>query len=71
MKPCRSVHTIGMRFAIDAAFVDENNIICHLVENMGPYKVSPLVRNACYVIEAPAGTMAEAHTRVGDKVAVL
>lgn len=68
IKPCRSVHTIGMKFAIDVAFVDRHNRICHLVENMGPCKVSPTIKRSSYVIESPAGTFGNTQTLVGDEV---
>jgi len=68
IQPCRAVHTVGMSFPIDVAFIDSKNYICHLTEEMPPYKLSPTVKRSAYVIEAPAGTFSQTHTAVGDEV---
>ncbi|HHX77395.1 MAG TPA: DUF192 domain-containing protein [Firmicutes bacterium] len=68
IKPCRSVHTFGMAFPIDVAFVDRDSRICHLVENMLPGRVSRHVREAVYVLEAPAGTFKAAGIGTGAKI---
>jgi len=69
LKPCQAVHTLGMRFPIDVAFVDRHDRICHLIEDMPPFRFSPVVKEARYVIEAPAGTWRAAQAAVGDRVA--
>ena len=68
IKPCRAVHTLGMRFPIDVGFVDDSNCICYLIEEMPPCKLSPAVKESAYVIEAPAGTFRQAGTAVGDEL---
>ena len=68
IRPCRSVHTVGMAFPIDVAFVDRKNGICRMVENLKPNKLSLGVKNACFVIEAPAGTLSLTQTAVGDRI---
>lgn len=67
IKPCNSVHTIGMKFPIDVAFVDKNNIVNHIISQMGSGKFSPIIRKAAYVIEASAGAF-EDRLNIGDKV---
>ncbi len=68
IKPCRAVHTLGMSFSIDVAFVDNNNCICYLIEDMSPCKLSPAVKGSAYVIEGPAGTFKQSGTALGDEV---
>jgi len=68
IKPCRSVHTMGMLFPIDLAFVDSEDRICHITENMRPYRISPVIKKSSYIIEAPPGTFTSTGTSVGDKV---
>ena len=70
IKPCRSVHTCGMAFALDVAFVDPEDRICYLREEMLPYRFSPVIKEASYVFEAPAGTFRKTQTRHGDVIAL-
>ncbi|MGI6327390.1 MAG: DUF192 domain-containing protein [Dethiobacteria bacterium] len=70
IKPCRSVHTLGMLFPIDLAFIAGDQRICYLIEAMKPNRVSPVVKEACCVIEAPAGTLNLNGTNVGDEVSI-
>lgn len=67
IKPCNSVHTIGMNFSIDIAFVDKNNIIIHIIKDMVPGKLSSIVRKSFYVIEAKGGSF-EGKVNIGDQV---
>lgn len=66
--PCRSVHTVGMAFPIDVAFVDREGRLCSIVEKMMPGRFSPSVKEALYVIEAPAGTLREVGAELQDEV---
>lgn len=68
IKPCQSVHTVGMSFPIDVAFVDREDRVCYLIEGMPPFRFSPFIRKASYVIEAPAGTFRNTGTEVGDQL---
>ncbi len=68
INPCRSVHTCGMKFPIDVGFVDNQNRLCYLIHSMHPYRFSPIVRDAVFVIEAAAGTFNQTGTREGDLV---
>ncbi len=55
-----------MRFAIDVAFVDRENTVVHLLPNMKPWRNSRIVRKSRYVVELPAGRLAETDTHLGD-----
>ena len=65
---CQSIHMFFMRFAIDAIFVDYNDRVVGLVENIKPFQLSPIFFKASYVIEAATGTIAKTKTSVGDEV---
>lgn len=65
LDPCRSVHTIGMRFAIDVAFCTRDLEVVRLV-TMSSGRVSMSLRSRC-VIEAAAGAMGEWGVAVGDR----
>jgi uncharacterized membrane protein (UPF0127 family) len=52
----RQVHTVGMRFAIDVAWVDRRGRVLR-VGRLEPCQVSRVVWKAATVIEATAGSM--------------
>jgi uncharacterized membrane protein (UPF0127 family) len=66
IRPCRSIHTFFMGFPIDAAFLDKDGRVVHLMPDMAPGRVSPHVFKAHSVLELPAGTLAATGTEVGD-----
>lgn len=68
LKPCCSIHTFFMRFAIDVLFLDKNMRIIRLIQNMSPSRLSPIVWASCMAIELPAGKISQTNTHVGDRV---
>lgn len=68
--PCKSIHMLFMRFPIDAVFLDKNNRVVYLLENLKPWRVSPVVKQAYSVLELPAGMIKTSGTMRGDEVAV-
>ena len=69
LRPCRQVHSIGMRFPIDVAFCDRDGVVLHLA-TLRPGRVSRPVLRAAWVVEAEAGAFARWGLRVGDVVEV-
>ena len=69
LRPCRSVHTVGMRFPIDVAFCDDELQVLRVV-TMPRHRLSRLVWRSRAVIEAEAGTFARWGLRPGDKLEV-
>ncbi|MBF0523290.1 MAG: DUF192 domain-containing protein [Candidatus Omnitrophica bacterium] len=65
---CQSIHMFFMKFAIDAIFVDKNNVVVGLVHNIKPFQLSPIFFKASYVIEVPVQTIAQTKTAVGDEI---
>ncbi len=68
IKPCSSVHTFFMRFAIDVIFVDKANQVAKTIEDMQPFRMSNPFLSAHLVIELPVGTIRKTNTRVGDRL---
>ncbi len=64
---CSSIHTIGMRFPIDAIFVDRDWRVVAL-HSVRPWRVVLPVRKAWGVVETPPGTIAQAQVAVGDRL---
>ena len=57
LKPCTQIHTCFMRFNIDVIFLDKDLKVVHIIENMKPWRISPLLLRARYTVELPAGTL--------------
>ena len=51
---CTSVHTFGMRFAIDVVFVDRDWRVVKIVHRLRPWRISG-ARHAVAALELPAG----------------
>jgi len=51
---CRSVHTIGMRFALDLVWLDGDGAVVRVDRAVGPRRVRSCLAARC-VVEAPAG----------------
>ena len=66
---CRWVHTIGMRFAIDVAFLDADGLVIRTVQ-MPRHRIGLPVVRARSVIEAQAGAFARWGVHVGDVIEV-
>lgn len=69
LRPARSVHTVGMRFPIDVAFVDGDLVVLE-VRRLAPNRVTLPVWRARAVLEAEAGSFASWELRVGDRLEV-
>ena len=69
LRPCRWVHTIGMRFALDVAYLDESGTVVKTV-HMHRNRMGVPVPRARLVIEAEGGAFARWGLRMGDVVEV-
>jgi uncharacterized membrane protein (UPF0127 family) len=67
IRPCRHVHTAGMRFPIDVAFCDAGGVVLRTT-TLAPWRLSPLVRRSAFVIEAEAGAFDRWQLGAGDRV---
>ena len=69
LRPCRQVHTFGMRFAIDIAFCDRSGTVLH-VSTLAPKRMSRPVWRSAFAIEARAGSFDRWRLRPGDVVEI-
>jgi uncharacterized membrane protein (UPF0127 family) len=67
LRPCRWVHTIGMRFPLDVAYVDQDGVVVKAVR-MARHRVGLPVPRATWVIEAEAGAFERWELSIGDVV---
>lgn len=69
IRPCRGVHTWFMSYPIDVLFIDRGGQVVALCQNLGPWRLSPVVMRACCVLELAAGRAERTRTQVGDQLA--
>lgn len=65
---CNSIHTMFMRYNLDALFLDENNTILTIKRCIRPFSIVPPVRGAVKVVEFPSELHALAFLEVGTRV---
>ncbi len=68
IKPCKGIHTFGMRFGIDAIFLDRCNRIVAVRRAIPPNRLTPFYFGAAGVLELPSGTIDKMPAEVGDEV---
>jgi hypothetical protein len=69
LRPCRQVHSLGMKFPIDVAFCDGDGFVLRTA-TLAPWRVSRPVPRARFVIEAGAGAFDRWKLAVGDTVEI-
>lgn len=62
---CNSVHMVFMRFEIDAVFLDSENRVVRVIENLRPWRISPIVRESASVLELPSGAVSRLGISIG------
>jgi uncharacterized membrane protein (UPF0127 family) len=67
LQPARSVHSIGMRFPIDVAWLDEELIVLRTTR-LARNRMTLPVRRAHSVLEAEAGAFARWNLQVGEQL---
>ncbi|HEY5461281.1 MAG TPA: DUF192 domain-containing protein [Deferrimonas sp.] len=66
--PCRSVHTLGMRYPIDVAFLDARGIVVGILGGLPPNRLGRVVRDARGALELRSGILAATGTAPGDRL---
>lgn len=68
LKPCSSVHTLGMQFAIGVVYLNRSNEILHIQPHMPPGRLGPLIKGACQVLEVNPDWLAASPLKVGSQL---
>ncbi|MGE5593778.1 MAG: DUF192 domain-containing protein [Betaproteobacteria bacterium] len=71
IRPCKGVHSFGMKFAIDVAYVDRAGVVVCVLAPLLPGKAGPMMREASWVVELPEGALARTGTVIGDRLQVF
>jgi uncharacterized membrane protein (UPF0127 family) len=68
LRPCRAVHMLGMREAIDVVFVDGADRVVATYPRLKPGGLTRYHREAESALEVPAGIIDRTGTQVGDRL---
>jgi len=66
--PCRGVHTLGMRYPIDVAFLDARGVVVGILEDLPPNRIGRVFRGARGALELRSGILAATGTVPGDRL---
>ena len=66
LSDCKCVHMFFMKYAIDAIFINEKNVVCGLEKNLNPWRISRYYFKASKVLEVSSGVISANSTEIGD-----
>jgi uncharacterized protein len=69
IKPCESVHTFFMKFAIDLVYLDRKLKVRKVRHAVPPWRLSACL-TAHSILELPAGAARQASTEAGDQLSI-
>lgn len=67
IEPCASVHTFWMDYPLDLIFLDRNNRVLDICENVAPWSTR-VARGARKTLELVAGGVAVFEPRIGEEL---
>jgi uncharacterized membrane protein (UPF0127 family) len=67
IRPSFSIHTLFMRFPIDAVFIDRSGSVVDVVQRLKPWRAATRLR-ARAVLELPAGEADRVTLRIGERL---
>lgn len=68
IEPCSGIHMFGMKYAIDALFLDKQLRVVGVVHSIAPGSLSKTYKGAHSCLELPAGVLKETGTCEGDQI---
>ena len=66
LSPCQGVHMLGLRFALDIVFIDEQGRVVALYPDLRPWRWTSMHPGSMHALELPVGTIDRSGTRLGD-----
>ena len=71
LTPCRSIHTLGMRYPLDILFLDRGLGVLKMDLQVKPFCPAVLCRNAHSVLEFFSGYWDSSLAKVGDQLEMI
>lgn len=68
---CQSIHTFGMKFAIDVVFLDKEMKITKIVSRLNPNRVAFAPFSTRDTLELASGVLKNHDLNVGDEIALI
>lgn len=68
IRPCASVHTIGMRFPIDVVFLDKEKLVLGILVDLKPFRFGFAPKGTASVLELSAGNANRTGIRLEDRL---
>ena len=68
--PSRGVHTLAMNFPIDVLYLDKNNFVVHVEQNLKPWRMARVSLRTASVLELPDNTLQSSGTAIGDEIEI-
>lgn len=65
--PCKQIHTVGMRFAIDVVFLDKHGVVVSCVHDLKSSRFAS-ARGARHTLELAAGAISKLKITAGDQL---
>jgi uncharacterized membrane protein (UPF0127 family) len=69
--PSNCIHSLFMRFTIDALFLDKTGRVIGALSAFRPFRISPIFFNANSTIELPENTLKLTQTQLGDIIKII
>jgi uncharacterized membrane protein (UPF0127 family) len=70
IKPCKGIHTFGMKFDIDVLFLDRDNKVVAIRKKISRNRMTRIYFSAYSVLELPTGTIDMTFTHIGDLIKI-
>ena len=67
LDPCPQIHTCFMCFDIDVVFLDKENRVVAVLENLKPWRMSKFYRESCRTLELTGGCL-QGRVQTGDEL---
>jgi uncharacterized membrane protein (UPF0127 family) len=68
LTPCRGVHMVGMRYALDVVLADARGRVVACFQELSPGRTTGMLRGARHALEVPVGTIGRTGTVPGDEL---
>ncbi|MBR5151825.1 MAG: DUF192 domain-containing protein [Elusimicrobiaceae bacterium] len=67
LEPCPQIHTCFMRFNIDVVFLDKNNRVVAVLEDVKPWRMTRFYHLSKCTLELPGGSV-QGRVQIGDEL---
>ena len=68
--PSQGIHTICMLFPIDVIYLDADNRVIHLIENLATFRIAPIRMESASVLQLRTRTIYSSNTQIGDELLI-